>query len=141
MHPSKSTRRKKWDEAFAKAKATDRKVWARISGRYCGPCFRLSRWLDDRKETLEKDYVFLKIGGRELHGAEITKRITLGEHHGIPFFAIFDPDGNRLIDSAGPLGNIGHPSGFEGKRHLRKMLMTTRKRITPEEVEAVVGTL
>ena len=139
--PEQVDAKKKWDEAFAKAKETDRKVWARISGRYCGPCFRLSRWLDDRKETLEKDYVFLKIGGRELHGAEVTERITRGEHHGIPFFAIFDPDGTMLIDSAGSLGNIGHPSGFEGKRHLRKMLMETRKNLTPEQIDDVVGTL
>ena len=71
----------------------------------------------------------------------MTERITRGEHHGIPFFAIFDPDGKRLIDSSGPLGNIGYPSGFEGKKHLRKMLMETRKNLTPEDVDAVVGTL
>ncbi len=29
--------RKKWDEAFALAQQTNRRVWVRISQRYCGP--------------------------------------------------------------------------------------------------------
>ena len=140
--PERVDAKKKWDAAFAEAKKSDRKVWARISQRYCGPCFRLARWLDDQKAVLEKDYVLLKIDDvRDLHGYEVAERLTRGKHHGVPFFAIFDPDGTMLIDSACPMGNIGHPNGFEGKKHLRKMLMTTRKKITPEEVEAVVGTL
>ncbi len=140
--PERVDAKKKWDEAFTKAKQTDRKVWARISQRYCGPCFRLARWLDDQKAVLEKDYVFLKIDDvRDLQGNEVANRLTRGKHHGVPFHAIFDADGKMLIDSACPMGNIGHPDGFEGKKHLRKMLMTTRKKITPEEVEAVVETL
>jgi hypothetical protein len=26
-----------------------------------------------------------------------------------------------LIDRAGPIGNVGHPTGFDGNKHLRKM--------------------
>ena len=29
-----------WSKAFSMAKQSDRKVWVRIGGRYCAPCFR-----------------------------------------------------------------------------------------------------
>ncbi len=34
---------KKWDEAFELASKTNRRVWVRISQRYCGPCHLLNR--------------------------------------------------------------------------------------------------
>jgi hypothetical protein len=46
-----------------------------------------------------------------------------------------------LIDSAGPLGNIGHPSSFEGKKHLRKMLLETRRNLTDVEIDQLVESL
>jgi hypothetical protein len=137
--PAQNDAEKKWNEAFAEASRSNRRVWARISQRYCGPCFRMARWLDDQKALLEKDYVMLKIDDvRDRNGAQVAERLTRGEHHGVPFHAIFDPNGELLIDSAGPLGNIGHPSGLEGKKHLRKMLVETRKNLTDAEVDQLV---
>lgn len=131
-----------WDEAFADARRSGRKVWVRISQRYCRPCFLLSRWLDDQKMPLEEDYVFLKIDDvRDLHGDEIAKRLERGEGQGIPFHAIFNSDGKMLITSEGPLGNIGHPSGIEGKKHLRKMLLETRDKLTDKQIDQIVSTL
>jgi hypothetical protein len=46
-----------------------------------------------------------------------------------------------LIDSEGPLGNIGHPSGYEGRRHLKKMLGDTRRHLSLDEIERIVSTL
>jgi hypothetical protein len=133
---------KKWDEAFALARQSGRKVWARISERYCGPCFSLTRWLDDQKGLLEEDYVLLKIDdGRDLHGAKVAERLMAKEGDGVPFYAIFDSDGKLRISSESATGNVGYPSGFEGKRHLRKMLMTTRKRLTDQQIDLIVNTL
>jgi hypothetical protein len=130
---------KKWTEACAEASRSNRRVWARISQRYCGPCFRLSRWLDDQKAQLEKDYVMLKIDDvRDLNGSAVAERLTCGNQHGVPFHAIFDPSGTLLVDSAGPLGNIGHPSDVEGKKHLRKMLLETRRSLTDAEIDQLV---
>ena len=140
--PAPADAREKWDEAFALARQSGRKVWARISERYCGPCFRLTRWLDDEKALLSHDYVFLKIDDmRDLHGAEVAERLTGHEDHGVPFFAIFDPSGKMLITSESPLGNIGHPSGYEGKKHLRKMLVATRSRLTDQQIDEIVNSL
>lgn len=53
---------KKWNEAFAEAKRTNRKVWARVSQRYCGPCFLLARWMDDHRELLERCFAPAEFG-------------------------------------------------------------------------------
>ncbi|TWT74468.1 hypothetical protein Pla123a_32910 [Posidoniimonas polymericola] len=132
----------KWRHALADAAATDRQVWARVSGRYCGPCFMLSRWIDDQCELLEKDYVFVKVDRvTDTHGPQIAKLVTNGKSYGIPFHAIFSPDGKRLEESIGPLGNIGYPSTHEGKLQLRKMLDATRIRLTDEEVDQLIESL
>jgi hypothetical protein len=140
--PPPADAREKWDEAFALAQKSGRKVWARISQRYCGPCFRLTRWLDDQKTLPSEDYVLLKIDDvRDLHGAEVAERLTGHEQQGVPFYAIFDSNGKMLITSESALGNIGHPEGFEGKRHIRKMLLATHTRLTDQQIDEIVNTL
>jgi hypothetical protein len=141
--PAQADARKKWDAAFAEAKRSGRKVWARISQRYCGPCFSMSRWLDDHRELLEQDYVLLKIDNvRDKHGVEIAKRIVSDRgRFGVPFHAIFDADEKLLIDSDGPTGNIGHPSGFEGLQHLQIMFEESRTNLSDAQIKQVVATL
>lgn len=141
--PQPEDAKKKWDEAFALAAKTDRKVWVRVSQRFCGPCFVLSRWLDDQKALIEKDYVVLKVCNvRDVGGAEVAARFwDFKSGHGVPFHAIFDASGAKIIDSAGPLGNIGAPSGYEGGKHLKKMLMESRKNLTEEEIDKLIKSL
>ena len=137
--PAPGDAEEKWTAAFAEAKRTNRRVWARVSQRYCGPCFRLSRWLDDQRALLEKDYVMLKIDDvRDKNGNDVAQRLYRGQGRGVPFHAIFDASGMMLIDSVGPLGNIGHPSGPEGKQQLRKMLLNTRQDLADVDVDQLV---
>ncbi len=137
--PAPQDAENKWSAAFADADRTNRRVWARVSQRYCGPCFRMTRWLDDQRALLEKDYVMLKIDDvRDTNGKDVAQRVVRGQHVGIPFHAIFDASGAMLIDSNGPLGNIGHPSGIEGKKQLRKMLQETRQNLTDAEIDHLV---
>ncbi len=140
--PTKLDSQKKWEAAFSEAKRTNRKVWASVGGRYCGPCFLLARWLDDHRKILEKDYVMLKVDEyADENGVSVAKQITRGGSYGIPFSAIFDHDKKLVIDSDSPLGNVGFPSGYEGSKHLRKMLLATRLSITDAEVEQLVASL
>jgi hypothetical protein len=141
--PPQADAQAKWDAAFTEAKLSGRRVWARISQRYCGPCFRFSRWLDDNRELLERDFVLLKIDNvRDKHGAEVAGRIVHNrEHFGVPFHTIFDADEQLIIDSESPVGNIGHPSTFEGRLHVTKMLRETRKNLTEADIEQIVKTL
>ena len=91
---------------------------------------------------IEKEFVVLKIDDvRDLNGGEVAERITGGGHFGVPFHAIFAADGRLLIDSRGPGGNIGHPSGDAGKKHLRNMLLTETRHLTDAEIEQLVSSL
>lgn len=132
----------KWTAAFAEAKRSNRKVWVRISQRYCQPCHLLSKWLDDHRVLLERDYVLLKVDDvRDLGGGEIFQRLANNEFVGVPFFAIYDQDENLVVDSKGPLGNIGFPGSYEGRRHLETMLERTRTSLSDEEISGLMGTL
>lgn len=134
--------KQKWNEAFALAKKTNRRVWVRISQRYCEPCFQLNRWLDDHRTMLEKEFVLLKINNvRDLHGTELAEKITDGKPFGVPFFAFYDADRNKLIDSLGPTGNIGSITGYEGKRHFRRMLQKVQQTLSDAEIEQIVGNI
>jgi uncharacterized GH25 family protein len=140
--PPQRDAEQKWREAFAEAHRTGRRVWARASQRYCAPCFRMSRWLDDQQDLVSKDYVLLKIDQiRDFNGDQVSQRLTSGEEQGVPFHAIFEADGRMLIDSAGQLGNIGCPAGTEGKNHLRKMLLSTRRNLADHEVDQLVNSV
>ena len=140
--PDQQDAKLKWDKAFRSASKTDRRVWIRTGQRYCGPCFRLSRWIDDHRKVLEKDFVLVKIDDvRDRHGSEVAALLTRGRRVGVPFHAIFDADGELITDSYGPIGNIGFMSGVEGKRHFRNMLQTACRNITPEEIQALIQTL
>jgi hypothetical protein len=130
---------KKWSAAFAEARRSNTRVWARVSQRYCGPCFEFARWLDDQRALLAKDYILLKIDNvRDLNGENVAERISHGKEMSIPFHAIFDASGKMLIDSTGPLGNIGNASRSEGKKHLRKMLLDTHKRLTEVDIDSIL---
>uniref|UniRef100_UPI003568E443 thioredoxin family protein n=1 Tax=Stieleria sp. TaxID=2795976 RepID=UPI003568E443 len=140
--PDQQDAKLKWDKAFKSASETDRRVWIRTGQRYCGPCFRLSRWIDDHREVLEKDFVLVKIDDvRDRHGSEVAALLTLGRRVGVPFHAIFDAEGERITDSYGPIGNIGFMSGVEGKRHFREMLQAACRNITPDEIQTLIQSL
>ena len=140
--PTPPDAEEQWNAAFANASRTNRRVWVRVSQRNCGPCFSLSRWLDDQRELLEKDYVMLKIDDvRDVNGKDVAERVYRGQNLGIPFHAIFDASGTMLIDSNGPLGNIGAAGGTEGNLHLRKMLNESRQNITDTEIEQLVESM
>ena len=140
--PAQQDAEAKWDEAFRQAKEQNKRVWVRTSQRYCGPCFRLSRWIDDHREVIEKDFVVLKIDDvRDLNGQAVAGRLTKGRVVGVPFHAMFDASETLIADSFGPLGNIGSMSGVEGKRHFKKMLDGACSKITSQEIQMLLDSL
>lgn len=141
--PAKMDARKKWDEAFAVAKKSGRRVWVCAGEPFNPSCRMLARWLDRFGPVVEKDYVVVHIDvARDAGGEEIGKRLWGdSETVGLPFQAIFEAEGKRLIDSKAALGNIGYPNGAAGVAQLKKMLLETRAKLTDEEVEKLVRSL
>ncbi len=131
-----------FEAALVEAKQSGRRLWVRVGQTRCGPCFTFSRWLDSQKELLAKDYVMFKFDDiRDTHGRELRKALKF-DAHGVPCHAILDADGKELINSIGPLGNIGSPVGdFEGTDHLRKMLEATAQKLTDADIEALIRSL
>ncbi len=127
--------------ARKEAQASNRRVWIVYGGPRCGPCFRLARWLDDHRATLEKDYVVVKVmGGLDEHVAETIDALPRMEQS-IPWYAITEPYGTVLVTSEGPLGNIGIPGTADGFRHFRQMLERTVQRLTSEDIERLIKSL
>ncbi len=141
LQPSKQDALTKWEKASARAEKEGKLVWIRTGSRYCGPCFRLSRWLDDHRDVLEKDFVLVKVDARDVNGAQVSEKLSNGRSVGVPFHAIFDPNKKRITDSYGPIGNIGFMSGLEGKRHFKEMMDLACTRISREEIEALLDSI
>lgn len=127
--------------AQEEAKRDDRRVWFIVGGPRCGPCFALARWIDEHHAVLEKDYVILKLmSGVDRHADEVIEQFRESDG-GIPWHAITEPDGTRLVTSDSPLGNIGMPGSEEGLRHFRKMLQSTARRMSAAEVDSLIESL
>jgi hypothetical protein len=128
-----------YEAALAEAKRSHRRVWVRVSQTRCAPCFSFSRWLDSQRDLLARDYVLFKIDdGLDLHGEDLSRALKF-HGQGVPCHAILDSDGKELINSIGPLGNIGDPSGsFEGTEHLRKMFKTTARNLSDADIESLL---
>jgi Thioredoxin-like len=129
-------------EARSEAKRSGRRVWVIQGGPRCGPCFRLARWIEGHHETLDKDYVVVKLmDGVDEHVNEAIAGLPIKDGDGIPWFAFTEPDGTILAISRGPAGNIGFPTSVEGIRHFRQMLDRTVQRMTPDEVNRLINSL
>jgi thioredoxin-related protein len=127
----------KLDKALAEAKSKGKMVFLHFGAPWCGWCHRLDDFLARRDvaEVIGRDFVELKVdtdrdrGGRALWQRYSTKL------DGIPWFAFLDAQGKALATSDGPAGNIGYPAAPEEIAHFLKMLETTRREITREQVD------
>lgn len=128
-------------EASKTARTSGRRVWIIKGGPRCGPCFRLARWMADHKQTLEEDYVLVKLlGGIDEHIEEVINQLT-ETPHSIPWYAITEPDGTVLITSDGPTGNIGMPGSLDARKHFRKMLAETVVRLSATDIDHLIESL
>jgi len=95
----------------------------------------------DHKQTLEKDYIVVKLmNGIDEHIEEVINQLT-ETPHGIPWYAITEPDGTVLITSDSPTGNIGMPGSSDARRHFRKMLTETAIRLSAKDIDRLIESL
>ncbi len=128
--------------ALAEARRSHRRVWVRVGQTRCASCFSFSRWLDSQRELLARDYVLFQFDDAlDRNGQELSVALKFAGQ-GVPCHAILDFDGKELINSIGPLGNIGDPAGsFEGALHLRRMLKTTVQNLSADDIESLILSL
>lgn len=135
--PARLDARQLLEDALARARAENKRVLVQQTATWCGPCWLLSRFLDQHRPIWEKDYIWVKIDERWEHAREVIDPLRRGAEGGIPWMAILNAEGQVLVTSNGPDGeNVGFPSASEpnGIRHFVRMFQTTAQRLTDDDL-------
>ncbi len=122
-------------EALARAQREGKRVFLQETATWCGPCRRLSRFIDRHRDIFDANYVWVKIDReRHAHGAEVMKRIRGERTGGIPWVVILDAEGKELGTSESPDGeNYGFPSEPAEIGLFMKLLKSTAPRLSDDE--------
>jgi hypothetical protein len=119
-------------------------VFLHYGAPWCGWCAKLEKWLirPEIAAIFGKDFVEVKIDiDRMQGGKDVQSRYRKSDKGGIPWFAMLDAQGNALITSDGPKGNIGYPADDVEIGHFVKMLKTCQRRITDQEIDTLRDSL
>ncbi|HEV3303113.1 MAG TPA: M56 family metallopeptidase, partial [Planctomycetaceae bacterium] len=138
-------------EALAQAKRENKCVLLleTAPGRPAEYCCRMSRYLEENKNLLEKDYVCLKIDIRYANASMVIDRIRdfdASEYYrmdkpSLPWMVILDADGHPAASGTSPRGNIGVPDTAQETSYFAWMLRATAQRLTDDEITTLVSAL
>ncbi len=127
-----------YESALVEAGESDRRLLIQLGGPGCGWCGVLSEHLARNRAVLSKDYVHLKLDTRMEEYEQLTEKLTQGRPRGIPWMATQDAQGTTLVTSEHEQRNIGMPHKAEEVGHLKTMLLSTRVRLTDEEIDQIL---
>lgn len=124
--------------ALSAAKQQDKRVLVDIGSPSCSACRVLDDFLDRNHELFQDDYIIINIDSlRMRRGDAIENRLRHGRGAGIPWMVILDAEGQELISSDGPKGNIGYPSRPEEIDYFVSMIEKTRKRTSDKYIAVI----
>jgi thioredoxin-related protein len=126
------------------AAKTDKMVFLHFGAPWCGWCHRLENWMAQPEvaAALGKEFVDVHIDIDRMEGGkEILERYRKMDQGGIPWFVFADSTGKALATSDGPKGNIGFPYEEHEIVHFVKMLDTTRRHLSSQDVEGLAKSL
>ena len=127
-------------DGIAKARAEGKRVFLHFGAPWCGWCHRLENWMaiEDVAQVLARDFVHVKIDiDRMIGGKELLAQYRKTERGGIPWFVFLDGNGEVLITSDGPDGNLGCPWSPEEKDAFRKILAEVTVTISNDDINAI----
>lgn len=98
--------------------------------------------LDDVAPALAKEFVALKLDFDRAKGArEIALTLAGGKEQGVPWFAFIGPDGQPIVTSTGPKGNVGMPWQPHEVDHFETMLRTAKRHLSDAEIATLVASI
>jgi protocatechuate 3,4-dioxygenase beta subunit len=138
-HPSAE---QQYRAALAKAKAENKRIFIQETATWCGPCHMLTDFLL-ANPVWEKDYVYLRMDHRMEGAREMMQQLRDGASGGIPWYAILDAEGKKLVtsNSSRTEKNIGYPSSVDGREHFQEMINATAQRMTDREIASLMSAL
>jgi hypothetical protein len=134
--PSKMDAERLLGAALEQARRENKRVYIQETSMSCAPCLSMARFLNRHKAIIDQDFIVLKIfRERYANGDKVLSTIRKDNSGGIPWVAILDGEGKVLATSHAEGINIGFPYDAAGVEHFLKMLSSTAKRITPEQMQ------
>jgi thiol-disulfide isomerase/thioredoxin len=126
-------------EGLQRARTENKRVLVHIGAPWCGWCRVLDRFLQEQRDLVGLDYIDLKIDqDRMTDGKGVAVRLRAGSASGgIPWIAILDANGETLVTSDGPRGNIGYPGEPHEIEFFIAMVNKTRQNLSDEQVAAL----
>ena len=91
---------------------------------------------------MDRDYVTIKIDvERNPNGDAVAKRLRRERRGGIPWMVILDADGEELVSSDAPTGNIGCPVQPEEVAWFAEMIRRSAIRLQAPDVSRLQAEL
>lgn len=131
-------------EAYNVAKKENKKVFVMFHASWCGWCHKMDKSMNDEscKQFFDDNFVVCHLVVNEVPekknlenaGAEELKTKYNGQNQGIPFWLIFDQDGNLLSDSKmrkpGQSAKEGDNSGCPASENEVAFFISVLKKVT-----------
>jgi len=97
--------------------------------------------LENVAPLLAKEFVIVKLDFDRGIGAKDIEKRYIDKEQGLPWFAFVDGNGQAIITSTGPNGNVGFPAVPEEFAHFKTMLQKAPRHLTAADIAFLMKSL